>query len=60
MTGSEGVGVLVGAGVVAAGLQKVYAVQKWDVPTPVWLGVTGAITLLGWLGYKQLPQATKP
>lgn len=59
MSGKEAVGVTVGAVVIGAGLQKVYEVKKWDVPTPVWLGVTGALTFGGWLAYqKWCPLAT--
>lgn len=54
MTGKEVAGVAAGAVAVAAGLQKLYEVKGWQVPTPVWLGVTGAITAAGWLGYKKL------
>jgi hypothetical protein len=59
MTNNELAGVALGAGVTAAALQKVYAVQKWDVPMPVWLGVTAALTGGGWLAYKKFcPVAT--
>ncbi len=53
MTGKEVAGVAVGAAAIAAGLQKLYEVKSWTVPTPVWLGVTGALTYAGWLGYKK-------
>lgn len=59
MDSKEVVGVTVGAVAIGAGLQKLYAVQKWEVPTPVWLGVTGALTFGGWLAYRKLrPVAT--
>jgi hypothetical protein len=54
MTTSEKVGVAAGAVAVAAGLQRVYEVKRWTVPTPVWLGVTAGLTWLGWLGYRKL------
>lgn len=54
MTGKEIAGVAAGAVAIAAGLQKVYEVKNWTVPTPVWLGVTGALTYAGWLGYKKV------
>lgn len=52
MTTNEKIGVAVGAVAIATGLQKVYAVKKWTVPTPVWLGVTGVLTLAGWKLWK--------
>lgn len=54
MTSSQALGVAAGAVVIGAGLQKLYAVKKWDVPTPVWLGVTGALTYGGWLAYQKV------
>ena len=59
MTNNELAGVALGAGVVAAVLQRVYAVKKWDVPIPVWLGVTAALTGGGVFAYKKwCPVAT--
>ena len=59
MTNNELAGVAIGAGVVAAGLQKVYAAKKWDVPVPVWLGVTAVLTGGGLYAYKKwCPLAT--
>lgn len=60
MTNNELAGVALGAGAVAAGLQKVYAAKKWEVPVPVWLGVTTALTAGGWFAYKKwCPVATR-
>lgn len=53
MTNNELAGTAISAGLVAAGLQKIYAVKKWDVPVPVWLGVTAALTGGGVLAYKK-------
>lgn len=53
MTNNELAGVALGAGIIAAGLQKIYAVKKWDVPVPVWLGVTAALTTGGTLAYRK-------
>ncbi len=53
MTNNELAGVALGAGAIAAGLQKIYAVKKWDVPVPVWLGVTAALTAGGTLAYRK-------
>jgi len=56
MTPNEKIGTAVGAGAIAIayGLKQVYAQRRWDVPTPVWLGVTAGLTWLGWLGYQKL------
>lgn len=51
---SEQVGLVVGAAVIAEGLLRVYEAKDWRVPTPVWIGVTGGLTWLGWQGYKRL------
>jgi len=37
---------------VAGGLQRVYRVKRWKVPTPVWLAVTAGLTYAGWRAYK--------
>ncbi len=59
MSNNELAGVALGAGVIAAGLQKVYAAKQWNVPIPVWLGVTAALTGGGLLAYKKFcPVAT--
>ena len=57
MKASKVVGIGLGATAVAAGLQKVYEVKRWDVPTPVWLGVTGLLTYVGWLGWNKVAGA---
>ena len=53
MTPNEKIGTAVGAGAIAYGLKQVYALQRWDVPAPVWLGVTAGLTWLGWFGYRK-------
>ena len=53
MTGNEKLGVAAGAGAVAYGLKQWYAKKAWDVPTPMWLSVTAALTYGGWLAYKK-------
>lgn len=53
MTNNELAGVALSAGVVAAGLQKVYTAKKWDVPIPVWIGVTAVLTGGGVLAYRK-------
>lgn len=57
VTNNEMAGVALGAGVIGAGLQKIYAAKKWDVPVPVWIGVTAALTGGGWLAYRKLRPA---
>lgn len=59
MTNNELAGVALGAGVVAAGLQVAYAATKTEVPIPVWLSVTAAITGGALFAYKKwCPVAT--
>lgn len=53
VTNKEVAGIAVGAAAIAAGLQKLYEVKRWTVPTPVWLAVTSGLTYAGWLGYKK-------
>lgn len=53
MTNKEMAGMALSAGFIGAGLQGLYAAKKWEVPAPVWVSVTAALTAGGWFAYKK-------